>query len=129
MSSCGVFCAAYISTPPQNPLLSLPEKKFPLYELETNSFSSGVSEWKLIHFYYEIGASIFERKTYANGTAVLDAFSKDLPQDFSDIGGFSPKNLHYCRAFFHFYCDSSNWQQTVVKLADTFRCIVHRGRN
>ena len=60
---------------------------------------------ELIALYYEIGARIVEREAHAQwGSGFIDAFSKDLRQAFPDIGGFSSKNLRYCRAFFRFYC-------------------------
>lgn len=73
---------------------------------------------ELIALYYELGAQISERESTAQwGTGCIDAFSKDLKASFPDVGGFSAKNLRYCRAFFRFYCDSAIWQQAVAKLA------------
>ena len=75
---------------------------------------------ELIALYYELGARIVERESVAQwGSGFIDTFSKDLRQSFPDIGGFSPKNLRYCRAFFRFYCDPEIWQQAVAKLSDT----------
>lgn len=75
---------------------------------------------ELITFYYEMGAQILDRETHAQwGSSFIDAFSKDLRQTFPEIGGFSSKNLRYCRAFFRFYCDPAIWQQAVAKLTDT----------
>ena len=75
---------------------------------------------ELIAFYYEIGAQIADRESHARwGSGFIDAFSKDLRQTFPDVGGFSSKNLRYCRAFFRFYCDPAIWQQVVAKLPDT----------
>ena len=72
---------------------------------------------ELITLYYEIGARIVEREAHAQwGSGFIDAFSKDLRQAFPDIGGFSSKNLRYCRAFFRFYCAPAIWQQAVAKL-------------
>lgn len=74
---------------------------------------------ELIALYYELGARIVERETVAQwGSGFIDTFSKDLRQSFPDIGGFSPKNLRYCRAFFRFYCDPAIWQQAVAKLPE-----------
>ena len=74
---------------------------------------------ELIALYYEIGARIVEREAHAQwGSGFIDAFSKDLRQAFPDIGGFSSKNLRYCRAFFRFYCTAAIWQQTVAKLTE-----------
>ena len=73
---------------------------------------------ELIALYYELGARISERESTARwGTGFIDAFSKDLKAAFPDVGGFSAKNLRYCRAFFRFYCDPAIWQQAVAKLA------------
>jgi predicted nuclease of restriction endonuclease-like (RecB) superfamily len=72
---------------------------------------------ELIAFYYEIGAQIVEREAHAHwGSGFIDALSKDLRASFPDIGGFSSKNLRYCRAFFRFYCAPEIWQQAVAKL-------------
>jgi predicted nuclease of restriction endonuclease-like (RecB) superfamily len=73
---------------------------------------------ELIALYYELGAQIVERESSARwGSGFIDAFSKDLKAEFPDVGGFSAKNLRYCRAFFRFYCDPEIWQQAVAKLA------------
>jgi predicted nuclease of restriction endonuclease-like (RecB) superfamily len=75
---------------------------------------------ELISLYYDIGAQIVDRESHAQwGSGFIDAFSHDLRQAFPDIGGFSSKNLRYCRAFFRFYCDPEIWQQAVAKLRDT----------
>lgn len=75
---------------------------------------------ELITLYYELGAQIEDREAQALwGSGFIDAFSKDLRQTFPEIGGFSSKNLRYCRAFFRFYCDSAIWQQAVAKLSLT----------
>ena len=72
---------------------------------------------ELIAWYYELGAQISERESTAQwGTGFIDAFSRDLKTAFPGVGGFSAKNLRYCRAFFRFYCDSAIWQQAVAKL-------------
>lgn len=72
---------------------------------------------ELITLYYELGAQIVERESYAQwGSGFIDAFSKDLKDTFPDIGGFSSKNLRYCRAFFRFYCSPAIWQQAVAEL-------------
>ncbi|MQM32927.1 MAG: hypothetical protein CRU72_00350 [Candidatus Accumulibacter phosphatis] len=75
---------------------------------------------ELISLYYEIGAQIADREAHAQwGSGFIDAFSRDLRQAFPEIGGFSSKNLRYCRAFFRFYCDPAIWQQAVAKLRET----------
>lgn len=75
---------------------------------------------ELISLYYEIGAQIVDRESHARwGSGFIDAFSHDLRQAFPEIGGFSSKNLRYCRAFFRFYCDPAIWQQAVAKLRES----------
>ncbi|MEO6319754.1 MAG: PDDEXK nuclease domain-containing protein [Polaromonas sp.] len=75
---------------------------------------------ELIALYYELGAQIVDREAQAQwGSGFIYAFSKDLRQTFPEIGGFSPKNLRYCRAFFRFYCAPAMWQQAVAKLPST----------
>lgn len=72
---------------------------------------------ELMTLYYDLGAQIVERELNAKwGSGFIDAFSKDLREAFPDVGGFSAKNLRYCRAFYRFYCDSAIWQQAVAKL-------------
>ena len=72
---------------------------------------------ELIALYYELGAQIVDRETRAQwGSGFIDAFSKDLRHHFPEVGGFSAKNLRYCRAFFRFYGDPVIWQQAVAKL-------------
>lgn len=74
---------------------------------------------ELMALYYEIGAQIVDRESLAQwGSGFIDAFSHDLKAAFPEIGGFSSKNLRYCRAFFRFYCDPAIWQQAVAKLRD-----------
>jgi predicted nuclease of restriction endonuclease-like (RecB) superfamily len=74
---------------------------------------------ELIALYYEIGAQIVDRESGAQwGSGFIDAFSHDLRAAFPEMGGFSSKNLRYCRAFFRFYCDPAIWQQAVAKLQD-----------
>lgn len=74
---------------------------------------------ELIALYYEIGAQIVDRESNAQwGSGFIDAFSHDLKASFPDLGGFSSKNLRYCRAFFRFYCDPAIWQQAVAKLKE-----------
>ena len=75
---------------------------------------------ELIALYYEMGAQIVDRESSAQwGSGFIDAFSKDLKASFPDVGGFSAKNLRYCRAFFRFYCGPAIWQQAVAKLEST----------
>lgn len=75
---------------------------------------------ELISLYYEIGAQIVDRESAAQwGSGFIEAFSQDLRAAFPEVGGFSSKNLRYCRAFFRFYCHPTIWQQAVAKLSET----------
>lgn len=72
---------------------------------------------ELIALYFDLGAQILDKETHAQwGSGFIDAFSKDLRQTFPEVGGFSAKNLRYCRAFFRFYGNPAIWQQAVAKL-------------
>jgi len=68
--------------------------------------------------YAKFGDLLAGVKAVTGGSTFIDAFIQDLRQAFPEIGGFSSKNLRYCRAFFRFYCDPAIWQQAVAKLRD-----------
>jgi len=47
-----------------------------------------------------LSAQIVDRETSAQwGSGFIDAFSKALRHTFPEVGGFSAKNLRYCRAY------------------------------
>lgn len=72
---------------------------------------------ELIRLYWYLGQQIVSKQTEAKwGSSFIDQFSKDLKSDFPGVGGFSAKNLRYCRAFYQFYNQPSIWQQAVAKL-------------
>ncbi|MGL4449456.1 MAG: PDDEXK nuclease domain-containing protein [Shewanella sp.] len=72
---------------------------------------------ELISFYWRLGAQLLEREVNAAwGSGFIDTLSQDLRQSFPGVGGFSAKNLRYCRAFYRFYCRQPIWQQPVAKL-------------
>jgi predicted nuclease of restriction endonuclease-like (RecB) superfamily len=72
---------------------------------------------QLIQLYWELGKQIVEKQAQAQwGSGFIDQLSRDLKAEFPDMGGFSAKNLRYCRAFYNFYLDFSIWQQLVAKL-------------
>jgi predicted nuclease of restriction endonuclease-like (RecB) superfamily len=69
---------------------------------------------ELINLYWDLGSRIVEKQENAKwGSGLIDQLSKDLKAEFSEMGGFSAKNLRYCRAFFLYY---SSWKQPVSKL-------------
>jgi predicted nuclease of restriction endonuclease-like (RecB) superfamily len=72
---------------------------------------------ELIQLYWNLGKQIVEKQEYAQwGSGFIDQLSKDLKEEFPNMGGFSAKNLRYCKAFYAFYGNSSIWQQLVAKL-------------
>lgn len=48
-------------------------------------------------------------------TAEYRSWFKTIKEEFPDATGFFPKNLRYCRAFYHFYSELGIWQQAVAK--------------
>ncbi len=75
---------------------------------------------QLIMLYWELGKEIVGKQQNAKwGTGFIDQLSNDLKSEFPDIGGFSAKNLRYCKSFFEFYFEISIWQQPVAKLENT----------
>lgn len=70
----------------------------------------------LIVFYWDLGMQICDKEINAKwGLSFIDKLSKDLKEEFPGMGGFSSKNLRYCRAFFKFYNQPEIWQQAVAK--------------
>lgn len=54
----------------------------------------------LVNLYWNIGKSILRKQDEEGwGTKVIDRLSADLSREFSDMKGFSPRNLKYMRAF------------------------------
>lgn len=87
-------------------------------KIRQSQINAAVSANKeLISLYWYLGCEIVEKQKKASwGSSFIDQFSKDLKADFPEIGGFSSKNLRYCRAFYNFYSKESIWQQLVAKL-------------
>ncbi|MEM9944562.1 MAG: PDDEXK nuclease domain-containing protein, partial [Cyanobacteria bacterium P01_D01_bin.36] len=72
---------------------------------------------ELVLLYWQIGRSILQRQTEQGwGSKVVDRIAKDLRHEFPDMKGFSPRNLHYMRAFADAYADEAVVQQTVANL-------------
>lgn len=73
--------------------------------------------YELIELYWFLGGQIVEKQKLASwGSHFIEEFSQDLKSEFPEMTGFSPKNLRYCRAFYHFYSKPEIWQQLVAKL-------------
>lgn len=58
--------------------------------------------------YWRIGQDILHQQTEQGwGSKVIDRIAKDLRQEFPTMKGFSPRNLHYMRAFAEAYPDEA----------------------
>ena len=69
---------------------------------------------QLILLYWDLGRQIQEKIEQSKwGSGIIEQLSKDLKAEFPDIGGFSAKNLRYCKAFYQYYYDCEKWQQVV----------------
>lgn len=72
---------------------------------------------ELLQLYWNIGRSILEKLHEQSwGSQVIELLSKDLTSEFSDIGGFSERNLRYMRRFAKEY---PNFPILQVPLAET----------
>src|SRR5205807_3678754 len=75
----------------------------------------------LLHLYYSIGLDLHLRfREEAWGTGIIDRISADLRAEFSEMEGFSPRNLRRMRTFYRAYPLPSNtlqeWPPAVAKL-------------
>jgi predicted nuclease of restriction endonuclease-like (RecB) superfamily len=69
----------------------------------------------MILLYWEIGNAILHhQKNEGWGTKVIDRMSYDLKTAFSDMQGFSPRNLQYMRKFAEAWPDIEIVQRTVA---------------
>ncbi|WP_204137807.1 YhcG family protein [Halomicronema sp. CCY15110] len=72
---------------------------------------------ELVVLYWHIGREILQRQVEQGwGSKVIDRIAQDLRQTFPEMKGFSPRNLHYMRAFAETYTDESILQQVVANL-------------
>jgi predicted nuclease of restriction endonuclease-like (RecB) superfamily len=73
---------------------------------------------ELIQLYWDLGKQIVEKQENTQwGSGFIDQLSKDLKDEFPNMGGFSAYNLRMCRTFCSFYSQSiSIWEQLVPKL-------------
>ena len=61
---------------------------------------------EMLQLYWEIGSSIlFVQKHLGWGQKVIDNLSRDIKKEFSDVKGFSVRNLKYMRSFAESYPD------------------------
>ena len=72
---------------------------------------------ELVMLYWQIGREILQRQTEQGwGSKVIDRIAQDLRHEFPEMKGFSPRNLHYMRAFAETYTDEVILQQVVANL-------------
>ncbi len=71
----------------------------------------------LLEFYWELGADIVRRQAeHAWGSGFLGQLSVDLTQEFSEIKGFSERNLKYIRQWYVYWHEAAIGQQAVAQL-------------
>ncbi|MCL2786429.1 MAG: PDDEXK nuclease domain-containing protein [Methanomassiliicoccaceae archaeon] len=71
----------------------------------------------MIILYWEIGNEILRRQENEGwGAKVIDRLSKDLKEAFSEMSGFSPRNLGSMKKFAEIWTDNSILQQVVAKI-------------
>ena len=79
----------------------------------------------VLQFYWELGRDIVDKQENAKwGSGFIDQLSKDLKEEFPEVGGFSISNLKYCRQFFLFYGETVIRQQVVGELQNTDNQII-----
>jgi len=72
---------------------------------------------ELILLYWGIGRDILQRQESAGwGAKVIDLLSADLKRDFSEMTGFSPRNLKYMRAMAEAFPDREIVQRVIAQL-------------
>jgi DUF1016 N-terminal domain len=70
---------------------------------------------KLIRLYWDLGKQIVEKQKYAQwGSGFIDQLSKDLKDEFPDVGGFSRANLFSVKNFYSFYYQTLKVEQVVL---------------
>ncbi|WP_243147353.1 DUF1016 N-terminal domain-containing protein [Scytonema sp. UIC 10036] len=72
---------------------------------------------ELVLLYWQIGCEILTRQQQKGwGAKVIEQLAFDLRKAFSDIKGFSARNLKYMRAFAEAYPDEQFVQQVVAQI-------------
>jgi len=71
---------------------------------------------EMLALYWQLGSDILARqRQHGWGAKVIDRLSHDLRTSFPDLGGFSPRNLKYMRAFAAAWPDGSFVQQPAAQ--------------
>lgn len=74
---------------------------------------------QLIGLYWDLGKQIVEKQETANwGSGFIKQLSKDLKEEFPEMGGFSAKNLYRVRNFYLFYHQEFTKVAQVVRLLE-----------
>ncbi len=72
---------------------------------------------ELLKFYWTLGKDIVEiQKKHEWGSGFLKKLSEDLKREFSEIGGFSKRNLEIIRQWYKFWSKNEITQQLVSQL-------------
>ena len=72
---------------------------------------------ELINLYWEVGLEIVQRqKEEGWGTKVIERLAKDLKASFTQMSGFSTRNLFYMKQFAEAYPEFAILQQAAAKL-------------
>lgn len=72
---------------------------------------------ELVLLYWQIGKEILARQQQQGwGAKVVDRLAKDLQKEFSDMKGFSSRNLKYMRAFAEAYPDEQIVQGVLAQI-------------
>ncbi len=80
---------------------------------------------ELILLYWQIGRDILERQEREGwGTKVIERLATDLRAEFTDMKGFSPRNLKYMRKFADSWPDEQFVQQTAAQIPWFHNCIL-----
>jgi predicted nuclease of restriction endonuclease-like (RecB) superfamily len=73
---------------------------------------------ELVMLYWRIGSDILDRQHRENwGAKVIDRLAAVIRRAFSDMKGFSPRNLKYRRAFGEAWPDEAIVQQLVAQIS------------
>ena len=71
----------------------------------------------LVMLYWDIGQSILRKQNEEGwGSKVIDRLSADLSKEFTDMRGFSPRNLKYMRSFSIAWPDKGIVQRVVAQI-------------
>ena len=72
---------------------------------------------EMVCLYWRIGNRILERQNEEGwGARIIDRIAKDLRDAFSEMKGFSPRNLQYMRRFASIYNDYEFVQRVVAQI-------------